>query len=473
MLSIFRNRFFLISAFVMSGAFAHAASSNIVSCDIDEKAAKESPKQDCKIFGKNLPSSWSNKMMDWGILCQDKIGKALKDQTDGPGKADDPISFSVINSALGGNPPNGSSQEMFNGRASTAAKSCIKMAELARGACLEALSPHLRGAAGYLEVSIAGIKQMTGQKLICSKYKETVEFITNSLTAYNAACGAALVACEMTCSTASETPFDETTMAVGTTSPAAFKEAADKPCKKLKRIAAACEGSVTNLVGAGLGIVSGFLSKDAAKKCETATATATAAVDTSVNCSDPAQAKNNIYCICDRSPRTAGCPGAELARGDSDQSTPSVVSASALTPTTDGGANSSSAGRIAGGKSSGGGGSGLGTAASSGAVAGTGGSVDQSRSALGLPSKLNTNILGGDYSGGGGGRGGRGGSQSAEKIASNKFKSFLPGGANDPSREPTSADALWNNQVTGPGGKSNWQKIRDQYLNSQSTLLEK
>lgn len=76
----------------------------------------------------------------------------------------------------------------------------------------------------------------------------------------------------------------------------------------------------------------------------------------------------------------------------------------------------------------------------------------------------------GDGSMGGSGGGGRGGDD--DKIGKFSLKDFLPGGAQDPSRNPASADSLLlQNGITGAEGLSNFEKVTRKMNQKRSSLV--
>lgn len=108
----------------------------------------------------------------------------------------------------------------------------------------------------------------------------------------------------------------------------------------------------------------------------------------------------------------------------------------------------------------GGGGAGLG-----GVGGGSGSGRDPADDKTGQKA-LNANILGG---GGGGGGGGGWGARGGGSDSSKGYRSYLPGGDKDPNK--MAGQQSWTKEVTGQGGKSNWEKVKDRYRDNKSTLL--
>ncbi|MEZ0392474.1 MAG: hypothetical protein ACAH59_09675, partial [Pseudobdellovibrionaceae bacterium] len=143
-----------------------------------------------------------------------------------------------------------------------------------------------------------------------------------------------------------------------------------------------------------------------------------------------------------------GAPGVNIDGSDDISPT-----GGAPKPTAGGGSGSGSAG-------SGGGGGGLGSGNS---AAGKNGAADGKETKA-----LNPNILSG-FDGGGGGGGSRGGGGGRPDSP---YGAYMPGGSKDPSRNIASK-TFGNGQVTGAGSKSNWEKVRERYVDNKPTLMGK
>jgi hypothetical protein len=193
----------------------------------------------------------------------------------------------------------------------------------------------------------------------------------------------------------------------------------------------------------------------------------TAATTTTVDCTDASQAQTPA-CLCAANPRLAGCALASATSSDGGSST--MGSTTGNTTASTGGDPTLSGtgdGQLAGATNSDNTDSGLGGSAGVGSPLGDGGSLpgapDAKAEAAGK-SGLDTNVLagagGGSGGGGGWGSGWNGGSE-------DKYKDYLPGGKKDPG----AAGAAFAKEVTGGGGKSNWEKVRDRYIDNKPTLL--
>lgn len=191
-------------------------------------------------------------------------------------------------------------------------------------------------------------------------------------------------------------------------------------------------------------------------------------VTATADCSDPAKAQTT-ECLCLLNPRLTGCnnglagaastngglssdPGSLSSLGAGDTSLPNAKNAMELQPLNkDGSGGSAPGGSAGGGAGIGGGSSGFGGQ----------GAKDTAGAAGNKP--LDANILAGT-SGGGGGGGGWGGFGGGDK-----YKDYLPGGKRDPASK--AAAAAIAAQVSGAGGKSNWEKVKDRYRDNKGTLL--
>lgn len=253
---------------------------------------------------------------------------------------------------------------------------------------------------------------------------------------------------------------------------------------------ATCQGYTMTLISAASGIGSFALLSQQAKNCKketAATATATqdkcaplpgkTVIETTLDSSclaslcSKTEYSSRTECVCYTSPRTAGCPsGLSPAGADTPgglQATAVDPNASALqaTGTT---LNGTSPGAGTVNTRSAAGTDGLkGTTAGSGGAAPSAGLPGSGTAAAGevAPSattRPSTAMYGGES-------GGSGGSYSSSGYGSGggALRSYLPGGAQDPARTQASVSAAG---VTSAGGKSNFEKITDRYVENRSTL---
>jgi hypothetical protein len=225
-----------------------------------------------------------------------------------------------------------------------------------------------------------------------------------------------------------------------------------------------------NVASAGVGILQLANSLKKGKECQD---DSSAVADVQATCAIAANA-NLPECICLANPRTAGCSSGLSTVGELNAGSGQVVTGQAIsgdaavgslgtdstgisqgTPSTSSGSESGGIGApTGGGPSLGsiGGGSGAG-AGEKGAGKGTG---------------LNTDILSG--AGGGGGSGGGYGGRGGSSDASRGLRNYLPGGAKDPKRG-LAGQGVGTKEVTGQAGKSNWEKVRDRYIDNKNSLI--
>lgn len=226
-----------------------------------------------------------------------------------------------------------------------------------------------------------------------------------------------------------------------------------------------------NVASAGVGILQLANSLKKGKECEedssalAATAAETCSISTNANLPE---------CICLANPRTAGCSNGLSGVGELNAGSGQIVTGQAVTGDAtvgslgkDSTSGISQAEKLGGSGSEGGGvGAPTGGGPSLGSIGGgSGGGVGEKGAGGG--SGLNTDILSG--AGGGGGGGGYGGYKSGSD-AGKGLRSYLPGGAKDPSRG-LAGQGVGSKEVTGQAGKSNWEKVRDRYIDNKNSLI--
>jgi len=227
-------------------------------------------------------------------------------------------------------------------------------------------------------------------------------------------------------------------------------------------------------VSAIAGITSIANSLNQGKQCDDDTSASNVAAQTlEQKCAIEANAKLP-ECICLKNPMLEGCGSTAVKATTGAEGFGSVSSSGDKTLGTSNGLKSSDLAMDgagidgAGGKNAasagtpapvgGGGGAGLG-----GGGGGSGSGRDPADDKSGQKG-LNANILSGSGGGGGGGGwGSRGGEDSKG------YRSYLPGGEKDPNK--MAGQQSWTKEVTGQGGKSNWEKVKDRYRDNKSTLL--
>ncbi|KYG66575.1 hypothetical protein AZI86_05890 [Bdellovibrio bacteriovorus] len=380
-------------------------------------------------------------------------------------------------------------------------EACLTNQAGAANQCLEGLSPNTDQAA-------AGVNNVLGQvgqnaSDTCGKFSKAMDLAKAGLAAFNGQCGAAKGGCSSSCSKATSglaalkkkaqaamssancsqavTPEQQAACpalleayksALQEGIQAAEQEMDSKDPEAVAGKQSLCDKKYTANIGSALqGIMSMLAGMKQGSKCEEETdGTAEQLGTLADKCMQPENA-SLPECICKANPRTVGCSAAyqsmsangknELGGGINDKANvdPSGNSGTldnnglggmeqaARSPSGDGGA----------GAPMGGGGAGIGSS-----TVGNGNGAGGGEGAGGKG--LNTNILGGAGGGGaGGGAWGAGG-------AGDKYRQYLPGGAKDPAKA-LAGQQSWKNEVTGQGGKSNWEKVKDRYRDNKSTLL--
>ena len=397
---------------------------------------------------------------------------------------------------------------------------CVKTQSTASGLCREKTSPHLQKSLNDMN-TIMGMIGGVAVKDACSNMAKLMRVGQAGLTAYTAACSAARAACEGACSTVN-TNLKRIEKALAKTPPAQLavcnpallpdgnpEPTASTICGNYKTSVTTFLGSLSTVVkldsdltirksialknkactyeyanmllSAGVGIASVMNSLKQSKDCDEQTngTGVVATEEEKAKCADP---KNAALpeCICMANPRTPGCsngytkPGenssASLIAGNKATGGGSTIGNKGPGPSTLGGGgdedknlaftgNSDSDGAGAFGSGSGGGGLGGGGLAGTGKGAGEGAEEKKG---------LNANILG--AAGGGGGGGGGSWSGVRGSGAASAYRAYLPGGAKDPARG-LAGQQSWTREVTGQGGKSNWEKVRDRYRDNKNSLL--
>lgn len=391
--------------------------------------------------------------------------------------------------------------------------SCVKFHEGAAYACLEFLSPHMIDGAAALN-SVAALGGVA-VKDSCSKFSSAMDIASKALTAYTAACGAAKLGCGGSCGSALEgiegliktaskaklnciptapplspdypaahAKCDQLNIRYAKSITSLKEQAANENNKKDKISVAGKTGLCTEkyaqlAISAVAGIGALAKSMMQGNDCEKKTNgdSGVPSLNSKLNadlCNDVKNAKLP-ECICKANPRTPGCANSfqkagdgslnQLSTGIGDRANANPADRNLAGLDTDSGLPSidhrdvNTAGGAAGAPT-GGGNAGLGGGGGSGSGSGAG--ADDSGSG-----GIDLEKYGGGFSGGGGGAGRFGGGGGS---GSSKYRSYLPGGARDPNRGIAGQEA-WAKEVTGQGGKSNWEKVKDRYRDNKSTLL--
>lgn len=380
-------------------------------------------------------------------------------------------------------------------------EACLTNQAGAANQCLEGLSPNTDQAA-------AGVNNVLGQvgqnaSDTCGKFSKAMDLAKAGLSAFNGQCGAAQGSCSSSCSKAASglaalkkkaqaakasancsqavTPEQQAVCpgflqayqkALDEGIAAAEQETDSKDAESVAGKQKLCDKKYTANIGSALqGIMSMLAGMQQGNNCEEETdGTAEQLGTLADKCMQPENA-SLPECICKANPRTVGCSNAyqsmsasgknELGGGINDKTNVDPSNSSGTLDNSGLGgmeqAARSPSGDSGAGAPMGGGGAGIG---SSNVGNGSGAGAGDGAGGKGL----NTNILGGAGGGGaGGGAWGAGG-------AGDKYRQYLPGGAKDPAKA-LAGQQSWKNEVTGQGGKSNWEKVKDRYRDNKSTLL--
>ncbi|MEK2645791.1 hypothetical protein [Bdellovibrio sp. BCCA] len=401
---------------------------------------------------------------------------------------------------------------------------CVKTQSAASYVCSEKTSPKLQETLNQMNIYANMFGAAFGINDSCSGMGQAMSTVKAGLTAYVTACSTARAACELSCSTVQTNlkrileivnahesfscSVDPKTPAVqmGTALSACadFIALRDAKFEEIKSIAnkdndekgkidtenksialknVACTYSYVNMVASAVtGIASMIDSMKQASACEEASR-GTASVAAADMCSDSTKAKteecvcrnpNSPECICIKNPRTAGCANTlqKSALTDSSGIKTGATDKNNLQAKSEGPGLSNTPNGIDGFRnpsSSDGGGGSLPAGSSAGLSGGAGGGSGAAPGGHDGANKksLNSNVLDGASGGGGGGRFG---SSFSSGSSSSQYRAYLPGGAKDPNKGVGGQEA-WVKEVTGSGGKSNWEKVKNRYQDNKNTLL--
>jgi len=386
---------------------------------------------------------------------------------------------------------------------------CRAKEDRANTLCIEARNPEIQKYAIYAQAAAA---LLTGLSDSCSGWSKIMNAGNAALGVYQAQCGMWKGMCSSSCTAAVEairsgqanakalvTSFVAKANAVPPNDPekARYTAAASTigtsfesygqhyfereldtsgDYKAVAKKLETCNGYAKQLATSVLGATGMVKSMAGADKCEEDSSNTPTALagDTPVDCTIPANKANNMTCICQDAPRTPGCDSLldsstvaknldNVRAASTTDYVPNTPSGGKIDLGGDGGGLdlASKAGGGSGSSSPGapGGGRGAGIDGGGGGGSGPAGSPAVQKSAL------NTNILGGE--GGGGGGGGSWGSGGGD----DGLRQYLPGGAKDPAAQGLAGQGSGATGVTGPAGKSNWEKVRDRYRDNKRSLL--
>ncbi|MBC7370672.1 MAG: hypothetical protein H7326_03850 [Bdellovibrionaceae bacterium] len=373
-------------------------------------------------------------------------------------------------------------------------ESCAKKESFTTYTCLEKTSPQIAKSLPLIQAAISAMG--AGVKDACSSFGKAMDLANKGLLAYQGACAASKAVCQSSCgSAASKLKFARENISkqaelaareLALTDPSQnatilsdlkkLNTELDKDLDKSEKKSvvaknSTCSGYDSQLASAITGGIGVIASMGKANECDKKTTAANvAALAAAVDCTITANKTNNMTCICIDAPRTPGCAGGldtalsaqnggAMRTGDMAGYTPAAAKANIGMDDVAGGLGGGPVDGAAGTSGPGApisGGKGV-----DGGSGGSGGGPSQANAKSG--SGLNTNILGGEGGGGGGGYG-SGGSDG------NGLRQFLP--KRDPAGNKLAGSAL-SAGVTAPGGKSNWEKVKERYRDNNTTLLGK
>ena len=377
---------------------------------------------------------------------------------------------------------------------------CLNGQMRAATICLEGWSPNLAETSAQINMGLTAMGAQQSSNQSCGKMADLMKLAQTGLTAYSGACGVAKAGCGLSCvrarggleSMAKAIEAETSSASCAGAPDAAACAQADTAYKQLLSQAAAavqnelaiadkksiagkagaCNSKYAALAASALAGTAGILGVlKQGNDCEQKTA---AVDDIATKCALEENA-SLPDCICLKNPRSAGCSNAYeklgeerglgvAGTGQTDR-TNSVTKASAgmgdmpSTGIEQAERSPSKPGSLPGAPQ--GGGPGI-----SGSTGGGGRGGGQAGGPQG-GSGLSTDVLSG--SGGGGGGGGSWG-RGVSSTDSSGYRAYLPGGKQDPSRAMAGQQA-WTREVTGQGGKSNFDKVKDRYRDNKNSLL--
>jgi hypothetical protein len=388
-----------------------------------------------------------------------------------------------------GAPASGSAATMTEAKLVASIETCETARNAAYYACAEWLSPGIaefvKSYGTLMSVASAGLGSFSDQ---CKGIGSLLNNANTVLGAYQVACATAQGICTSKCNGAltnlgytvkanakasSEAQTYTSNPATAAAAAAALKhygpEAAEFISQEkellVERIGF-CQNFQIGADSAIIGMVAAVKGVMTTKKCEEENSTINAGID----CTNPQNAAyNQKSCMCTRNELPAAeCQNQVVAntvknsgvqtggKVTFDKDGNPVPDFSPVEKGTPLAATDSGSGGLPGAPSGGGGGVG-------GAGGGTGGGAQDGFAGGGR--RLNTNILGGGSGGSGGGAGFGSGAGYGEDPS---LRAYKPGGAKDPSRTIASQLAK---EVTGQGGRSNWEKVKSRYIDNSGKLL--
>ena len=377
-------------------------------------------------------------------------------------------------------------------------KACTESHTRAQKMCLQEFSPALRGTTEVITPLITALSAVGSMSDVCSGFAKVSRIVQTGLATYQAECGYFQGRCDSACAKLLIFESDMNKEFPSCTGVEKNYVYDDVPIKfesqeqcgadmetlrvdiKQNRKAVAsvayaidtCAEYSNNVIMAGTNLIAMVISKKQAQSCKDESTVA------GIDCTK-SNNKQMAECICLSNPRSPGCSAGSLL-GDLNQGKLQNSAFNGITGTEDAPLPEGSTLPQGGFDSPIGGGSGSGVstpgAGSPPGVPGGGGMGGSSGGSAGTGSGSRYKVMPiGEEGGGGGGGGSRGSSSRSSRDSSlpydSKYASYLPGGAKDPLRNPASVDANIKSEITGVGGKSNWDKVRERYNDNRYKML--
>lgn len=408
-----------------------------------------------------------------------------------------------------------------------AKQSCTGMAEKAEFVCVEQSSPGARAVRTVLNLSGPAIAVMNSAQRACSSTSKVMDFASKLLTVAKGICVAAKVACDTMCTgvatkltelqevevrmraaaTREQELCDAAASAVPVSGTAAAELPADtplinavlRPSQAALRneanaadqgttagLVAKCEAKMVDIVALGGNILGMVTARNSAEGCEQQLAASGAGANVSVAdfCEKPENTANQ-YCKCQRNSQQEGCPGfvagSTGGNGSDGQSGTNIRNAAGLSNFAGAGAGTAAAGTGSGSGLDGASGSegslgslsSLGSGSGSGAPpsvggasasgsAGTGAAADSAAKAEDKDKDKKKWDFGSFASNVGSALGlGKGGSSGNGSLSSPKEEAI---------QRKVASEKLAG-EISSASGKSNWEKVREQYLIKSNSLI--
>ncbi|MFN7455289.1 MAG: hypothetical protein ACK5RO_11590, partial [Pseudobdellovibrionaceae bacterium] len=218
---------------------------------------------------------------------------------------------------------------------------CLASFNVAGMACIGEFSNNIRQGAALVGI-LGTFAKTASPRDVCKKQKDTLGTVMTLVTAYNAACTAAMAICNSSCGGLEASINAAAAACIGDPNCKVQAANGNMTCETAatnaatqaagwatanKSLLGQCASYKFNLMAAGAGLISIIAEKGKAAGCEKDTQVVCAPGDNSpfcqgingntqanIDCSKEENA-NNTKCICQKAPNTPGCPGA-AAGGD-------------------------------------------------------------------------------------------------------------------------------------------------------------